>query len=157
MLARLVPDPANLGEIPIKRFYLPFVLEIPCETCGGVAKNELDRDGGYLSYPPVGVPFRAYAYCETCKEERVAGLILNFTLATCEPPPEPPREEEEEEEGVSYLVEGAKTAKSKYLLKATLPTHDAAWDAFRALKTERKRLVRLDAEGGREVVCRVMN
>lgn len=120
--ARLVPDPSDLNEIPIKRFYLPFVLEDNCKVCGTVCRSDLNVDGSYLSYPSIGTPTRAWVYCEVCKKEQVVGLLLNFSIATCEPPPE----------RVVYFVQRAASSKGKF--KTVLDTEN--WEDAVAAYTD---------------------
>jgi len=144
--ARLVPDASNLNEIPIKRFYLPFVLEDNCKVCGTVCCSDLDTDGSYLSYPSIGTPTRAWVYCEVCKKEQVVGLLLNFSITTCEPPPE----------RVVYFVQ--RTASNKGAFKTVLDTEkwEEALAAYTDLKIKgsgTKRILR--AEGDDEKVMDV--
>ena len=144
--ARLVPDASNLNEIPVKRFYLPFVLEDNCTVCGTVCRSDLDTDGSYLSYPSIGTPTRAWVYCEVCKKEQVVGLLLNFSITTCEPPPE----------RVVYFVQ--RTASNKGAFKTVLDTEkwEEALAAYTDLKIKgsgTKRILR--AEGDDEKVMDV--
>ena len=144
--ARLVPDASNLNEIPVKRFYLPFVLEDNCKVCGTVCRSDLDTDGSYLSYPSIGTPTRAWVYCEVCKKEQVVGLLLNFSITTCEPPPE----------RVVYFVQ--RTASNKGAFKTVLDTEkwEEALAAYTDLKIKgsgTKRILR--AEGDDEKVMDV--
>jgi hypothetical protein len=144
--AHLVPDPSNLNEIPIKRFYLPFVLEDNCKVCGTVCRSDLDTDGSYLSYPSIGTPTRAWVYCEVCKKEQTVGLLLTFSITTCEPPPE----------RIVYFVQRA--ASSKGAFKTVLDTEkwEDALAAYTDLKIKgsgTKRILR--AEGDDEKVMDV--
>ena len=89
-MPKITPDPADLTELDIKRFYLPFVVSDACPKCGKEAAAELDRDGSYLSYPSLVKPERVYLYCEACKREWCVCLRVSFSLALV-----PPGEEDE--------------------------------------------------------------
>lgn len=121
---RLVPDPTDLRVVPVKRFYLPFVIEADCKVCGDVVTCDLNTDGGYLSYPALGTPTLHYVYCERCKREQPVGLLLNFSIQMCEPPPE----------RIVYFVQ--KSASNKGVFKTTVSTEDweEAWAAYCELK-----------------------
>ena len=80
-MPRIEPDPSALTEIPIKRFYLPFVVSDTCPKCGAKASADLMRDGEYLSYPSLKKPEAVYLSCETCGKEWTVHLRLSFSLA----------------------------------------------------------------------------
>jgi hypothetical protein len=144
--ARLVPDPSNLNEIPIKRFYLPFVLEDNCKVCGTVCRSDLGTDGSYLSYPSIGTPTRAWVYCEVCKKEQVVGLLLSFSITTCEPPPE----------RVVYFVQRTVSNKGAFMTVLDTEKWEEALAAYTDLKIKgsgTKRILR--AEGDDEKVMDV--
>lgn len=131
--ARLVPDPSDLTEIPIKRFYLPFVIEDNCKVCGSVAKGDLNIDGGYLSYPAIGTPTRSYVYCETCKKEQVVGLLLTFSITTCEPPPEP----------IVYFVQRAPSSKGAFKTVLDTENWEEAFAEYTTLKLKGSAMKRI--------------
>ena len=142
--ARLVPDPSSLNEIPIKRFYLPFVIEDNCKVCGTVCRSDLDTDGSYLSYPSIGTPTLTYVYCEVCKKEQPVGLLLTFSITTCEPPPE----------RIVYYVQRA--ASSKGAFKPVLDTEnwEEAFAAYTDLKLKgsgMKRILRTQGDDEKTV------
>jgi hypothetical protein len=156
MPARLVPDAADLGEIPIKRFYLPFRLEDTCEGCGGIATSDLDTDGSYLSYPPLGQPFRHWVYCETCKREKVVGLHITFSITTCEPPADTDPEDEDEDDRVTYVVLTANQPRGRFTLPKLKTTNwDKARDFYESIKLTagmRKRIVAVASDGKKTIV-----
>ena len=142
--ARLVPDPSDLNEIPIKRFYLPFVLEDNCKVCGDVATCDLNLDGGSLSYPAIGTPTLHYVYCERCKKEQPVGLLLTFSIATCETPPE----------RIIYFVQ--RTASSKGAFKTVFDTYNweeafAEYTALTLKGSGMKRIIRSQGDDEKTV------
>lgn len=74
-------------DLEIKRFYVPgFVLKTKCPKCGGDFERDYGED--YLSYPPVGKPFKETLYCcadvddgGTCEHEWEVTLRLDVRLS----------------------------------------------------------------------------
>ena len=48
-------------ELPIKRFYAPYVIESNCPTCGKLADRDLSSN--YIMYPTLGEPIEILMYC----------------------------------------------------------------------------------------------
>lgn len=68
-----------IGEIDVKRFYLPGIeLHAECHGCGEVLETDFDIE--YLGYPPVGKPFKHEMWCEHCDVETTVMLKLNVQL-----------------------------------------------------------------------------
>jgi hypothetical protein len=80
-MPQITPDPADLTELSIKRFYLPFIVSDTCPKCSQVAEADLNRDGSYLSYPSLTKPERVYLYCESCKKDWCVCIRVTFSLA----------------------------------------------------------------------------
>ena len=79
-MPRIEPDPSDLTEIPIKRFYLPFVVTDTCPKCGAEASSDLTRDGEYLSYPSLTKPEEIYLSCGTCGRQWSVRVRLSFSF-----------------------------------------------------------------------------
>jgi len=155
MTPTISPDPSNLREIPIKRFYLPFTLAAPCEGCGKPATCNLDTDGGYLSYPSTVSPNIAWVYCAPCRRETRVGVRITFTIEGCEAPPEPP---DDDPVAPCYVVDKRK-GRNAYGWHAGYADYDEAMQAFHALplgRNEAKRLRRIDPDGTSEILFRVL-
>jgi hypothetical protein len=97
-MPKITPDPADLTELSIKRFYLPFVVSDACAKCGKQAEADLDRDGSYLSYPSLVKPERVYLYCEACEREWCVCIRVTFSLALVPDDADPDADEEGGEE-----------------------------------------------------------
>lgn len=75
-------DPPTMRAVPLKRFYLPFVVRDVCLPCQRPVMRDLATDEGYLSYPVLNRPFIVGVSCEECGRTWSVFVILSLSLTT---------------------------------------------------------------------------
>ena len=73
-------NPQHGFEIPVKRLYLPYILEDKCPECGFVVTLDLSEE--YLSYPLTGKNPIDWG-CEKCDHEWTAFFDLAIEIRSC--------------------------------------------------------------------------
>jgi len=70
----------NTGDIEVKRFYVPFVIESDCPHCGELNKFGED-DNDYLMYPKIGEKEKVSFCCTECDASWEEEILLSVTAS----------------------------------------------------------------------------